>query len=509
MNNISSSRQPIIVGFSLMLALLLSMGALGLNYMAETQDRLANIVNIHNLRTDSINTMRNIARERSLLLYQMNLKRDFFFTDDTKIKMSNLAGEFIGIRQQLQALAASNSSALSIEDLMPDVIHSTSIQSDVIQLLVEERYDEANTLLSEKSIPAQDALLQRYDDLVSLEQKKARHAATEAAQHYRFSLYSMVTLGILLLSLGLFTSIFVLRRVTHAETQLRDLNSQLEERVNQRTQKLTQANNELETTLDQLKSAQSQLIQSEKMASLGSLVAGISHEVNTPVGIAMTAITLHQEQTLELEEKYQSGNIKRSQLEHFIADSRHNNDLIFENLRRATDLIASFKRVAVDQSQEHWETINLYDYLNNIILSLHPKLKHSLIQIDNRCDSTINFFTEPGAIYQIISNLILNSLLHAFDSEQEGHITIEGQLQSDTLLLTYFDDGKGMTAEQKSQAFDPFYTTKRGQGGSGLGLHLVYNLVTSALNGKIQLDSKPDHGSCFYIELPLNNHTAD
>jgi len=503
MNTVRSSRKPIFIGFGLMLILLLSMGVLGLNYMSDMQNRLDNIVHVHNQRTEYYNNMRNIARERSLLLYQMNLKRDFFFTDEAKIRMSNLAGDFIGIRQQLQLIPSINDKDANLEDIMPDVIYSTSIQSEVIKLLEDERYDEADELLSTKSIPTQNALMIKYDNFVINEQRQARLAAAEAARHYQLSLYSMTTLGALLLGLGLFTSVYVIRRVSEAESSLRDLNSELEERVSQRTHNLSLTNKQLANTLDQLQNAQSQLVQSEKMASLGSLVAGISHEVNTPIGIAMTAITHQQEQSSELQQQYTAGNMKRSRLEKFITDNIQTNELIANNLRRATDLIASFKRVAVDQSHEHWELINLHDYIDSTILSLHPKFKHSRIKINNNCPGELHIFTNPGAIYQIISNLMLNSLFHGFSADQDGLINIDCQQKQDFILLSYTDNGRGMSSEVQHRAFDPFYTTKRGQGGSGLGLHLVYNLVTSGLNGNITIDSQPEKGTQFHIELPL------
>lgn len=497
MNTIQSSRQSITVGFSMMLVLLLGMGILAVNYMNDMQDRLDNIVNIHNLRSNSYNIMRNIARERSLILYQMNINRDIFFTDAGSIRMSRLAGDFISHRENLLTISSAEDSGITFEDILPDVLHSTSIQRDVINLLEKELYDEANTLLTETSIPIQNALLKKYDNLAESEQKKSSIAAKEAARQYKLSLYSMTILGVLLLGIGIFTSVFVIRRVTHAEHNLFKLNTELEERVVQRTDKLSQANEELQN-------AQSQLVQSEKMASLGSLVAGISHEINTPVGIAVTAITYQQEQSIELEKDFKSGNMKRSDLENFVTEIQHSNELIINNLRRASEMVASFKRVAVDQSSEHWETINLYDYINSTILSLHPKLKHRHIQINNNCNADVNIFTNPGAIYQILSNLILNSLIHAFEQTNEGSITLECHQQQDIIYLSYSDNGKGMSELEQSKAFDPFYTTKRGQGGSGLGLHLVYNLVTSGLGGTIKLSSTPNEGAQFNIELPVN-----
>lgn len=502
MNAIRSSRRPILLGFSLMLALLLGMGALGLNYMSGMQERLDVIVQVRNQRTELMSNMRNIARERSLILFQMNLKRDPFFTDEAKVRMSDLAGQFIGMRDRLRALTPDADSSERLYQILKDVTYSTGIQRDVVRLIEQQRHDEADSLLTDKSIPVQNALLQKYDRFVATEQQRAADAAREAAEHYRLSLYSMAALGTVLLGLGLVVSVYVVRQVTGAEAELRVLNSSLEDRVSERTRALSTANADLARTLDQLRETQSQLVQSEKMAAMGALVAGISHEINTPVGVAMTAVTHQQERIGEVQRAYQQGTITRSQLEAFIDENQHASDIIVGNLRRASELITSFKRVAVDQSQEHWEAIDLHDYLQDVIRSLQPRFKRSRIEIRNRCPEGLTLFTNPGAIYQIFSNLLLNSLHHGFEPGASGRITLDCQCDDDGLQLVYRDDGRGMSAEEQHRAFDPFFTTRRGEGGSGLGLHIVYNLVTSGLHGNIALDSRPGGGVRFDIRLP-------
>jgi signal transduction histidine kinase len=171
-------------------------------------------------------------------------------------------------------------------------------------------------------------------------------------------------------------------------------------------------------------------------------------------------------------------------------------------------MVASFKRVAVDQSSEHWESINLKEYLDSTILSLHPKIKHRKVKIANCCPDEIVLYTNPGAIYQVMSNLILNSLFHAFNDDEQGSISIEAKLDNEYVVIDYKDNGRGMTAEVQSKAFDPFFTTRRGQGGSGLGLHLVYNLVTSGLDGNITLASSAETGTHFHIDLPVKKSAA-
>lgn len=267
---------------------------------------------------------------------------------------------------------------------------------------------------------------------------------------------------------------------------------------------LIEANENLSRTIATLREAQSQLVQSEKMASLGALVAGISHEINTPIGIGVTSATTLQEEFKMLSRAFADGTLKRSTLERFISHGLNGCDILVNNLLRAAELIRSFKQVAVDQSSNEWRHLNLHDYIDEIVLSLKPRLKGSGVQVVNDSQRQLVIRTHPGAIYQILSNLLLNALIHAYEAEQPGQIRITAEQAGDEILLEFSDDGKGIAADIEGRIFDPFFTTRRGAGGSGLGLHIVYNLVAGTLGGVIHLVKKDEGpGTTFRIRFPL------
>ncbi len=268
-------------------------------------------------------------------------------------------------------------------------------------------------------------------------------------------------------------------------------------------EKIVKANMELKETMENLRQAQGQLVESEKMASLGGLVAGIAHEINTPVGIGVTAASLLEDKTRLFLTLYQQGQMKRSDLEKFLDISTQSSQMILSNLNRASELIHSFKQVAVDRSSEEKRIFSITEYLDEILLSLRPKLKKTAHKITIDCPADLKPNSYPGAFAQIITNLVLNSLIHAYDKEEQGQLTLEIKTVGDELHLRYSDDGRGIKKEHLGQIFDPFFTTKRGQGGSGLGMHLVYNLVTQKLRGSIKCDSVPGAGTTFYIRIPL------
>ncbi|NET59694.1 MAG: GAF domain-containing sensor histidine kinase [Symploca sp. SIO2E6] len=260
---------------------------------------------------------------------------------------------------------------------------------------------------------------------------------------------------------------------------------------------------ELCDTLAELQATQDKLVESEKMATLGSMVAGVAHEINTPIGIGVTAASLLAEKTTAFVETYQSGKMKRSQLEKFLDTVMESSSMILSNLHRAADLIGSFQQVAVDQSTEDRRSFQLKQYLVEILLPLKPKLKTTQHRVQIRGDETLSLDTYPGALSQIIINLVINSLTHAYSPEDSGVLVFDWKQVGKQVLIEYADDGKGIPQESLSQIFDPFFTTKRGQGGTGLGLHIVYNLVTQKLGGTIVCKSQVGVGTKFIIRLPI------
>lgn len=294
-----------------------------------------------------------------------------------------------------------------------------------------------------------------------------------------------------------------------AEEQVRTLNQELEERVRLRTGELAAANQELTQALDRLSQAQTQLIQSEKMAALGVLVAGVSHEINTPVGISVTAVSFLEEKAREARNLYASGKITRADFQEFLDTVDTSTRIVGGNLARASELIRSFKLVAVDQSSEEKRVFNLKRYLDEILVSLRPRLKRTRHMVEVVCDEALEIDSFPGAFYQILVNFVMNSLVHAFPEGFEGRMAVRAARENGKLVLTYSDNGSGMDEHTRARVFEPFFTTSRKSGGSGLGLSIVYNLVTRTLGGKIEVASEPDKGTTFTVTVPLgkgNDH---
>lgn len=280
------------------------------------------------------------------------------------------------------------------------------------------------------------------------------------------------------------------------EAEIRQLNQTLEQRVVERT-------TELRRTNDQLSQAMEQLVQSEKLASLGNLVAGVAHELNTPLGNALVASTSLQGQVDELINTIDSGALRKSDLIEFMTLCKEGCHLIERNTQRAVSLIANFKQVAVDQTSAQRRSFNLLQTVQEVVATLSPTLRkqqHSLT-IDVPDDIVLDSF--PGPLDQVITNIVTNATVHAYTPGQAGAILISASaIDRDQVVLMLSDNGCGISLDKQGRVFDPFFTTRLGQGGSGLGLYIVYNIVTSLLGGTIQLVSFPGAGTCFIIHLP-------
>lgn len=279
----------------------------------------------------------------------------------------------------------------------------------------------------------------------------------------------------------------------------------LREEIEQRRQTeldLRQKQRELEDTIDNLNQAQDRLVQSEKMAALGGLVAGITHEVNTPVGIGVTATSFLAERIHQLGYAYREKTLTPKMLEDFLSEAQQSTELLQSNLSRASDLIASFKQIAVDQASEATRTINLCEYLHEITRSLQPHFKKTRHQIEINCADNIIFDCPAGAISQIFTNLLMNSLIHGFENIPQGLIRITVTDDADNIDIRYTDNGKGLPPEQLNKLFHPFFTTKRDEGGSGLGTHITYNLVRQTLGGSIEATSQVGQGLHYHIWFP-------
>lgn len=260
---------------------------------------------------------------------------------------------------------------------------------------------------------------------------------------------------------------------------------------------------EAEATLSDLRDTQTSLIEAEKLAALGSLVAGVAHEVNNPVGISLTVASSLARRCQEFAAEIEAGPMRRSRLTEFVEGNRDAADQLVANLHRAGELIQSFKQVAVDRSHAERRKFDLKESTEQIITSLKPSLKRSQLRLVIDVPSGILMNSYPGPFGQVLTNLFLNAVNHAFPDEAGGTISVVARTSgADQVHMIFRDDGVGMPEEVQRQAFDPFFTTRRGEGGTGLGLHIVYNLITRKLGGRIVLSSRPGEGTTFRISLP-------
>jgi signal transduction histidine kinase len=273
-------------------------------------------------------------------------------------------------------------------------------------------------------------------------------------------------------------------------------------RIRRARDRLEQQNAALNSALTQLQQAQSELVRQEKLASLGRLVAGVAHEINTPLGICVTA-TSHLVQELKLtREELGAGEMTEDSLATFFDVVDQSLRIMTTNTQRAAALVRSFKQVAVDQSSDDLRSFNLGAYLHEVLLSLQPKLKGRPVKVEVQCPPDLTLDSFPGAVSQIVTNMVMNSLVHGFERHQSGRITIDAAHDGETVTLVYADDGAGMDADTLSKLFDPFFTTRRGNGGSGLGAHILYNLATGPLGGSVDVQSEPGKGLRYQLRFP-------
>lgn len=291
------------------------------------------------------------------------------------------------------------------------------------------------------------------------------------------------------------------RRIEH---EILELNANLEQRVVKRTDELQQANMELASTLATLNMAQEELVRSEKLAALGSLVAGIAHELNTPIGNSLMVASTLVDQTKVLTASYADGHgLKRSTLEAYFQDAGKAGDILVRNLYRAANLVTSFKQVAVDQTSSQRRMFSLAEVISEILLTLWPTLKKTSFVFEQNIPEDLMLDSYPGPLGQVVTNLVNNALLHGFEGRANGTVSLSAAVNRDgSVELTVKDDGNGIPAANLGRIFDPFFTTKLGAGGSGLGLNITHNIVTGVLGGRIRVYSEVGQGTTFVLTLP-------
>lgn len=290
-----------------------------------------------------------------------------------------------------------------------------------------------------------------------------------------------------------------------AQQRLIELNARklAQEQLQTLNESLTAQIEETRSALLRLQQTQAQLVQSEKLASLGSLVAGIAHEVNTPVGVGVTAASTLRNAAAVMRKRIAANDMTRSDFERFLSVMDNGTGLVLNNLQRAAGLIQSFKRVAVDQSSDERRRLDVKAYVKEVLTSLSPQLRHNDVEVAVAGPDGLVVDSYPGSLAQIVTNLATNAVMHAFPPGRTGNrCDITLRPDGDAIEMTFTDNGVGVPAEHLPRIFDPFFTTRRNSGGSGLGLHIVYNLVAQRLRGTIEVFSEAGAGARFVIRIP-------
>ncbi|GGX35135.1 ATP-binding protein [Undibacterium squillarum] len=288
----------------------------------------------------------------------------------------------------------------------------------------------------------------------------------------------------------------------HDQSSLLAVINQMRNRLNQRSLDLEKANSGLAEVIQTLQQTQHELVESEKMAALGSLVAGVSHELNTPIGNSVIAASTLTDLTQQITTQLRDGQIKRAQLQQYLEEVSTGTDILQRNLSRAADLVASFKQVAVDCSSSQLREFRLGELVRETLLTLRPAFKKLPVEFVQQVPEHICMHSYPGPLTQVITNLVNNAVIHGLSELPQGQVTVAAtQISDQEVQITVTDNGRGIPPENMQRIFEPFFTTRLGHGGSGLGLHIVYNNVTQILQGKIRVQSEPGC-TVFTLNLP-------
>lgn len=293
-------------------------------------------------------------------------------------------------------------------------------------------------------------------------------------------------------------------RSVREQRRLVKVSDRLQAQLASVNQELGRRKAEAEEALESLKTAQESLVQAEKLASLGALVGGVAHEINTPVGIALSCASHLADSTASMRKLFEADDISVDDFERFMDTVKDTTGLILSNCERAAELIRSFKQVAVDRTSSERRRFDLGAYIRETLSSLGPHLRQAGHAVRMDCPDGIVMDSYPGALSQVLGNFVMNSLVHGYDQGAQGTLSIRVEADgADAIRLVYTDDGKGIPEENLGRIFDPFFTTRRGSGGSGLGLHIVYNLVTGPLGGHVTAESPKAGGTAFTVTIPL------
>ncbi len=399
-------------------------------------------------------------------------------------------------------------------DLMPQRVFWKNRTSNYLgcnkAFATDASYDRPEDLigLSDYDTFPEQAELYRSDDARTMETRQHMIASEEPQTQkngktiwLRTSKRPIITENNVVVGMvGTYDDITLLKET---QQQLSRAKSELEVRVEERTEQLSSSNLQLEQAIQDLKTTQNQLIEKEKMSALGRLVAGVAHEINTPLGIALTSSSLLASQSNDLESALLNGSISKTKFHEICSVINEGSELISNNLHRASELISNFKMVAVDQSYDNKRKIVLQHYIRDVVNAMTPKTKEKNIKVFVSGLDEVEIYTYPGSLSQILTNLIDNAVLHAFSNVDSGEINIQYAIVDQQIELIFEDDGEGIDEDMLSKIFEPFYTSKLGSGGTGLGLSIVYNIITQRLNGHIRCESQINKGTRFTVSIPM------
>ncbi len=379
-------------------------------------------------------------------------------------------------------LATISSSSKILDNIENKLLTSkTSLQNQESENLTLAQKIKSNMDI----LAAQKESLKEKEQQISLIGKTVnKQKSTITLQNYFLIVFSLIVFLVIVLSIVLYRSFLAKKKSSIM---------------------IEQKNTQLENTMNELNLAQEQLLESEKMASLGGLVTGIAHEVNTPAGIVLTADSSQLERTLEIKTIFERGEITHNMLSEYLDDSIKCSELSLTNIKRVASLVQTFKKVAVDQSSNDQRSFNLAEYVEQVITSTHSLIHEGKHTINVNCPNDIVIFSYPGAMAQMISILITNSVMHGFLNRESGIMSLEFYSENKDLIINYEDNGVGANQEVINNIFEPFYTTARGTGGSGLGAHILFNLVTQLLMGSIKCSIGAQGGLHFKIIIPMHN----
>jgi len=432
------------------------------------------------------------AQNQTLNLQKNSLVEQMQRLKDQTARLKDQAAELALNKQKFSALKADY--AELNQELEKSRIQLAQNTKNLLDLKKEIQNKEASISGLSKQISDRRASLQAlYAQQEKLIEAKELEISENISEMAKQSSVIRTQYSVLIFAgVGLFSVLVMVGVIYHSS------------REKQRANKLLQANlQELALVNRQLKDAQSQLVEVEKMAALGSLVAGVAHEINTPLGVGVTAASLLSDRINEFNKEYQGGQLKRASLDDLLSDAKESSEMITRNLYRASELVRNFKQVAVDQSGETMRQFELKAYLEELNQSLYPQLKHDEHRIIIQAEENINLDSYPGVVAQVMTNLIMNSVIHGFKAKIKGEIHILLTLVNAQVCIDYQDDGVGLNSEQQEKVFEPFYTTVRGTGGSGLGMSISYNLVVNKLKGSIDCIDSPE-GAHFKITFPVS-----